>query len=509
MQYDVFISYSRKDYVDEQKNVIPGNEVSKIKEALTQAGIKYWFDEEGVYSGDKFARVIVKSIKASKIFVFLSTKNSNQSGWTASEIATANMLKKKIIPVRIDDSVYHDDVILYISRLSHIDYGDNPEKGRQELIRSINSCLEEEKAVEAQRIAEEKRRHEELERQRRQEEENKRRQEQIAKIESEIAALEAKKVERKKAVLQKEQELKLAQVDLEDCEVKIQKLQTKLQELREPKRQAEEAKRKAEEERRKSEEEKRKVEVQRVAEEQKCREEDERKRREEEARAPVREFTVGGVPFKMIRVEGGSFDMATNYHVKLSDYYIGETQVTQALWKAVMGSNPSWFKGDNKPVERVSWDDCQAFIEKLNSKLSNQLPRGCKFRLPTEAQWEFAARGGKKSNGFEYAGSDNIDEVAWYDDNSDDKTHPVKGKKANELGLYDMSGNVWEWCQDWYDSYSSGSQTDPTGPSSGSIRVNRGGGWGFDARRCRLSYRGYNTPDYRYYYLGFRLALSE
>ena len=158
MQYDVFISYSRKDYVDEQKNVIPSNEVSKIKEALTQAGITYWFDEEGVYSGDEFARVIVKNIKASKIFVFLSTKNSNQSGWTASEIATANMLKKKIIPVRIDDSVYHDDVILYISRLSHIDYGDNPEKGRQELIRSINSCLAEEKRqAEERRLAEENR----------------------------------------------------------------------------------------------------------------------------------------------------------------------------------------------------------------------------------------------------------------------------------------------------------------------------------------------------------------
>ena len=521
-KYDVFISYSRKDYVDEHKNVIPGNEVSKIKEALTQAGITYWFDEEGVYSGDEFARVIVKSIKASKIFVFLSTKNSNQSEWTASEISTANMLKKKIIPVRIDDSFYHDDVILFISRLSHIDYGDNPEKGRQELIRSINSYLEEEKAVEAQKIADEKRRHEELERQRRQEEENKKRQEQIAKIESEIAALEAQKVERKKAVLQKEQELKLAQVDLEDCEAKIQKLQTKLQELREPKSKAEEAKRKAEEERRKTEEEKRKVEAQRVAEEQKRREEEERKLREEEARAAVREFAVGGVPFKMIRVEGGNFMMGSpendsdayddekpQHWVTLSDYYIGETQVTQALWKAVMGNNPSYFKGANLPVENVSWNDCQEFIKKLNNSMQSRLPQGYRFALPTEAQWEFAARGGKKNKGFKYAGSNNIDEVAWYDDNSDDKTHPVKGKKANELGLYDMTGNVWEWCQDWFGSYSSGSQTDPTGPSSGSYRVNRGGGWGSDSRHCRLSYRSRSTPDDRDNYLGFRLALSE
>ena len=141
-EYDVFISYSRKDYVDDHKSVKPGNEVSKIKEALTKAGITYWFDEDGVYSGNEFAKVILRSIKASRLFVFLSTVNSNQSEWTANEISTANMLKKKIIPVRIDDSVYHDDVILYISRLSHIDYYDNPEKGRQELIRSVRAYLE-------------------------------------------------------------------------------------------------------------------------------------------------------------------------------------------------------------------------------------------------------------------------------------------------------------------------------------------------------------------------------
>jgi len=124
--YDVFISYSRKDYVDEKNNVIPGNEVSKIKEALTKAGITYWFDEDGVYAGDKFAKIIVRNIKASSIFVFLSTKNSNQSEWTANEISTAHMLGKKIIPVRIDDSVFHDDVILYIARLSRVDYFNNP-----------------------------------------------------------------------------------------------------------------------------------------------------------------------------------------------------------------------------------------------------------------------------------------------------------------------------------------------------------------------------------------------
>ena len=303
--------------------------------------------------------------------------------------------------------------------------------------------------------------------------------------------------------LQKEAEARRQEDEKRQAEERrLAEEKRRAEELRQAELRRQEAERRAAEERKREEERRR-----REAEEQKRREEEERKRREEEARAAVREFAVGGISFKMIRVEGGSFDMAPYYHVKLSDYYIGETQVTQALWKAVMGSNPSWFKGDNKPVGSVSWDDCQAFIEKLNSKLSNQLPRGCKFRLPTEAQWEFAARGGKKSNGFEYAGSDNIDEVAWYDDNSDDKTHPVKGKKANELGLYDMSGNVWEWCQDWYDSYSSGSQTDPTGPSGGSYRVLRGGSWGSYARYCRVASRFNYSPDDRGSDFGFRLSL--
>ncbi len=216
---------------------------------------------------------------------------------------------------------------------------------------------------------------------------------------------------------------------------------------------------------------------------------------------------VNGVTFRMVKVEGGTFQMgqegvATPVHsVTLSGYYIGETEVTQALWRAVLGSNPSYFNGDNLPVEMVSWDDCQEFISKLN-----QLT-GKRFALPTEAQWEYAARGGKKSRGYEYSGSNNIDDVAWYWDNSSSKTHPVSTKQANELGLYDMSGNVWEWCADWYGSYSSSSQTDPTGPSTGSGRVPRGGSWYFNASGCRSTDRGYGSPGDRRDYLGLRLVL--
>ena len=258
--------------------------------------------------------------------------------------------------------------------------------------------------------------------------------------------------------------------------------------------------------------EKRNARLEKEAEERKV--EEERKRLEKEEQAKERTFTVGGVPFKMIRVEGGSFMMGSpdndsdafdgekpQHKVTLSDYYIGDTQVTQVLWKAVMGDNPSTWKGDSLPVEQVSWEDCQEFIKQLNKKT------GKKFRLPTEAEWEYAARGGRKSKGFKYAGSNNIGDVAWFYGNAGSKTHPVKKKNANELGLYDMSGNVCEWCQDWYGTYSSSSQSDPVGPSSGSCRVLRGGGWDFNARPCRVARRGSFSPDGRYSFIGFRLAL--
>ena len=233
-------------------------------------------------------------------------------------------------------------------------------------------------------------------------------------------------------------------------------------------------------------------------------------------------FNVNGVTFTMIAVEGGTFKMGAqssssggdNYDseaysnespvhdVTLSSYYIGETEVTQELWEAVMGSNPSEFSGSQKPVESISWNDCQEFIIKLNELTSKN------FRLPTEAEWEYAARGGNKSKGYKYSGGNTIGNVAWYGGNSSSETHDVKTKQANELGIYDMSGNVYEWCQDWYGSYSSGSQTDPTGPTSGSDRVLRGGSWGGNAGSCRVSFRSSNHPGYGHNNRGFRLILQ-
>ena len=217
----------------------------------------------------------------------------------------------------------------------------------------------------------------------------------------------------------------------------------------------------------------------------------------------------------MVYVSGGTFTMGATseqgsgawydekpaHSVTLSGYYIGKYEVTQELWEAVMGSNPSRFKGGNLPVECVSWDDVQEFLRKLNAMT------GKRYRLPTEAEWEFAARGGNSSLGYKYSGSNSIGNVAWYYDNSGGRTHAVGTKSPNELGIYDMSGNVWEWCHDWFDSYSSSSQRNPKGPNNGSDRVNRGGCWGNDAGLCRVSTRGYDSPDSRIIILGFRLAL--
>ncbi len=249
--------------------------------------------------------------------------------------------------------------------------------------------------------------------------------------------------------------------------------------------------------------------------------------------AGAQTFTANGVSFTMIPVEGGTFTMGATeeqgsdadddempaHQVTLSGFSIGQTEVTQELWQAVMGSNPSYCNdtgnsstgsshsknfGTNlqRPVEEGSWDDCQVFITKLNQIT------GQNFRLPTEAEWEYAARGGNKSHGYKYAGSNTLGEVAWqniYIFNY--MTIEVAKKAANELGLYDMSGSVSEWCQDWYGSYSSDAQTNPTGPDSGSERVCRSGVWSSDARYCRVSRRRSMTPSLGVNDIGLRLAL--
>ncbi|MCM1041479.1 MAG: formylglycine-generating enzyme family protein [Bacteroides sp.] len=226
---------------------------------------------------------------------------------------------------------------------------------------------------------------------------------------------------------------------------------------------------------------------------------------------------------EMVYVEGGEFQMGATAEqgddaylgewpvrtVRLDSYYIGKYEVTQAQWKAVMGENLSYFKGDGNPVERVLWEEAQRFCEKLSAKT------GKKYVLPTEAQWEYAARGGKKSKGYKYAGSNTLSEVAWYRDNScalgeddpDYGTHAVGTKKANELGIYDMSGNVYEWCSDWYADYDESDTDNPAGPQIGSRHVARGGSWYDAASYGRVSCRCNTIPGIRTNDRGFRVAM--
>ena len=238
--------------------------------------------------------------------------------------------------------------------------------------------------------------------------------------------------------------------------------------------------------------------------------------------------TAYGVNMKMIWVEGGEFLMGCTSEqgndcgddeenvrrVTVDGFYIGMLEVTQAQWEKVMGTstyqqrnkaNPDWpiyGIGDDYPMYYVSWGEAMEFCRQLSVKT------GRNYTLPTEAQWEYAARGGNKNDGTKYAGSNDISEVAWYEGNSPSSMHTVGSKRANALGIYDMSGNVWEWCKDWYaSSYSSSDTNNPTGPSSGSYRVNRGGSWFYSASYCRVAYRSYNSPGYRFSYLGFRVVL--
>ena len=233
---------------------------------------------------------------------------------------------------------------------------------------------------------------------------------------------------------------------------------------------------------------------------------------------PTLRFEVGDVSFTMVKVPSGTFVMGATaeqgeeiydwekpkHYVTVSDFYIGQTEVTQALWAAVMDSVPSTFKDlPSNPVENVNWEDCQVFIQRLN-RLT-----GVTFRLPTEAEWEFAARGGTQSKNTKCAGAAKPDEVAWFRDNSLSTTHPVGLKKPNELGLYDMNGNVWEWCNDWYGTYSADSQINPTGPESSdaNLHVIRGGSWAYNALNCRNSVRHGQVSTDRTMNIGLRLAL--
>ncbi len=244
----------------------------------------------------------------------------------------------------------------------------------------------------------------------------------------------------------------------------------------------------------------------------------------QEQRVPVvgRNDRIDDLGLDLVWVESGSFQMGTPTGGDSDErpvrtvgitrgYWMGKTEVTQGQWRSIMGDNPSHFKGDDLPVESVSWDRCVEFCRKLTERerRAGRLPDGYVYRLPTEAEWEYAARGGVRGRNTTYAGSDDLNAVAWHDGNSQNRTQRVGTRAANELGLHDMSGNVWEWVQDWYqDSYSGLATTDPTGPANGSLHVVRGGSWNYTAADCRVAARSWVRPSNTYSNLGFRVVLA-
>lgn len=221
------------------------------------------------------------------------------------------------------------------------------------------------------------------------------------------------------------------------------------------------------------------------------------------AASPAKQQAVAQLIGNMVYVQGGTFTMGRTsskaywcddsdqpaHQVTVGSFYICKYEVTQKLWKAFMGNNPSWTKADNMPVEWVNWVTAQKFIRKLNAF------SGKKFRLPTEAEWEYAARGGNRSHNYLYSGSDDINAVAWWKDNSGDKLHPVGTKRPNELGLYDMTGNAYEWCSDWQEPYQSGAQTNPKGPQTGDWKVMRGGNQSSSESESGVMTRSQCMPD--------------
>lgn len=440
MKYDVFISYSRKDI----------NEVSALIETIRAEipGLSIWFDLTGIESGDEFEEKIISAIDNSSYVLFALSDNALQSQWTKDEIMYAKNTDKKIVPILLKGASLKGWFLFKFGRVDCIDFSNPLQK--EKLLNNLSDWTGKNRShgtASTPKISDDS----------------------VTKKSAKSEEFPAKTPSRSvsQRTPQPEPLCPCGSGKLfKDCHGKSLSSVSKVAADNKPQTQ------------------------------------------------DSGDFVlkVKGVEYPMVFVEGGTFKMGSDdrdaysdekpvHSVILSGYHIGKYKVTQELWEAVMGSNPSHFKGARRPVEQVSWDDCQVFIRKLNSLT------GKNFKLPTEAQWEYAARGGKKSRGYKYSGCNTIGDVAWYTDNSGNKTHDVGTKFSNELGLYDMAGNVWEWCSDWCGYYSSSSQTNPSGPSSGSGRVYRGGSWGHGARSCRISHRGYSSPDYSSCGLGFRLCL--
>lgn len=468
MQYDVFISYSRKDYVDESGNVINGNIVEKIKNLLKDNGISYWFDEDGINSGDEFAHLIANSIKNSKVFIFVSSENSNKSEWTRKEIATAISYKKKIIPFKYDDAPYDDSINFYISDFDYISYN-NEQKSFKRLVSSIKQYLEHEA------VAANKQKIEKLEAEQKMlEEKCNETVDKINSIEKEICRLDKNREEHLIEYINCERKYETDNLQAKPyvkngwfiavsllilayaIVISVMKFGDSAKE----------------------------EDIQTVVEsfEPIITQPEEKKVEAKPVKKDLKDITikVNGVSFDMIAVKGNG---------NIGDFHIGKLEVTQGLWDAVMGTtisqqrdklDPSFKlrgEGDNIPMYYINWDDCQEFIKKLNSLT------GRKFRMPSEAEWEYAAMGGSKGD---------VVPQGWNEGNSNGRTHIVGSKEPNVIGLYDMKGNVSEWCSD----------------KKGYEHVVKGGCWSSSTENCKVTSRSYLDEMIRNDETGLRLVMD-
>lgn len=443
MNHDIFISYSRKDT----------NIVDKFVKRLEDEGLNVWIDRDGIESGDAFKRVIVRAIKESSIVLFFASESSNSSIWTAKEINIAVHYEKPIIPIKLDDSVYNDEVEFDLVSLDYVDYTVPGMRSAMmdKLIRTVKSKLRDRQPVSEAQDGQT-----------------------VPPPNPTPGPVHGH--DKSNVGSKKKNKIGLwvvLGIVILGAAVAAFFLIPKSG----GSKQSDAA----------------------------------------DSPSASNNLTIeaNGVPIVMKPVEGGTFQMgyikgAANQDESLAHeetvktFYLGETEVTQELWKAVMGAEPTYNggwtdaygRGDNYPAYYLSWNDIQKFIRKLNDLTKKN------FRLPTEAEWEFAARGGVKTNNYLYSGSSRVGDVAWYNQNSEEKPHEVKTMKPNELGIYDMSGNVWEWCNDSCD-------TDGSNSSDGIHRVLRGGGVNRNDQRCQVTYHGHGGTDAREYCYGFRLALSE